>query len=132
MKSRPRSRTLGVRGQGFSGMNPIRRNAPYRAGETALLLVDLQRIWLEPGLDPHHPERDGSHAFYRLSREVVVPNNERLLTAARAAGVEVLHTIIRSLTDGRARPFARSQADADPCPAGRAGGVAAAIPGAER
>lgn len=25
-----------------------------RRGETALLLVDMQRIWLEPGLDPDH------------------------------------------------------------------------------
>jgi biuret amidohydrolase len=85
-------------------MDHMRRDAPYRAGETALLLVDLQRVWLEPGLDPHHPERDRDHPFYRVTREVVIPNNERLLAAARSAGVEVLHTIIRSLTeDGRDR-----------------------------
>ena len=85
-------------------MDETRRDAPYRAGQTALLLVDLQRIWLEPGLDPHHPERDESHPFYSRAREIVVPNNERLLDAARGAGVEVLHTIIRSLTtDGRDR-----------------------------
>ncbi|MCP9230581.1 hypothetical protein NMG46_10025 [Mesorhizobium sp. LMG 17147] len=33
-----------------------KRNEPFRAGETALLLVDVQRVWLEPGADPAHPE----------------------------------------------------------------------------
>lgn len=34
-----------------------KRDEAYRAGETAILLVDTQRIWLEPGADPAHPER---------------------------------------------------------------------------
>jgi len=81
-----------------------RRDADYVAGETALLLVDLQRIWLEPGLDPFHPERGSDHYFYREVATRVVPNNERLLAAARGHGVEVVHTIIQSLTeDGRDR-----------------------------
>lgn len=80
------------------------RDRPFRRGETALLLVDMQRIWLEPGLDPHHPERGAAHYFYRETAERVIPNQIRLLAAARAAGVEVLHTIIQSLTeDGRDR-----------------------------
>ncbi|MEP7453613.1 isochorismatase family cysteine hydrolase [Phyllobacterium sp. SB3] len=80
----------------------IRRDAPYVAGETALLLVDLQRVWLEPGLDASHPERGPDHYFYRQTAGQTIPNNERLLAAARASGVEVLHTIIQSLTeDGR-------------------------------
>ncbi|MQT11196.1 cysteine hydrolase family protein [Segnochrobactrum spirostomi] len=81
-----------------------RRDAPFRKGETGLLLVDMQRIWIEPGLDPFHPERGPDHYFYREVRERVVPNQRRLLAAARAAGIEVLHTIIQSLTeDGRDR-----------------------------
>lgn len=81
-----------------------RRDAPYVAGETALLIVDMQRIWLEPGLDPHHPERGPEHYFYRETATRTVPNNERLLAAARAGGIEVIHTIIQSLTeDGRDR-----------------------------
>jgi biuret amidohydrolase len=84
--------------------HPTRRDAPYQAGETALLLVDLQRVWLEPGLDPHHPDRAADHPFYRETRERTIPNNARLLQAARGAGVEIIHTIIRSLTrDGRDR-----------------------------
>lgn len=82
----------------------VTRDAPYKAGRTALLVVDMQRIWLEPGLDPSHPERGPDHYFYRETSARVVPNNERLLSAARANGIEVVHTIIQSLTeDGRDR-----------------------------
>jgi nicotinamidase-related amidase len=81
-----------------------KRNEAFRAGETALLLVDMQRIWLEPGADPSHPERGPDHYFYRQTSSLTIPNQERLLAAARANGVEVLHTIIQSLTeDGRDR-----------------------------
>ena len=74
------------------------RDAPYAAGATALLLVDMQRVWVEPGHDA------GSAAYHRHLAETVVPNQVRLLEAARGARVEVLHTIIRSLTrDGRDR-----------------------------
>ncbi|MCX5571060.1 cysteine hydrolase family protein [Kaistia nematophila] len=87
-------------------MNPTlpRRDEPFRRNETALLLVDMQRIWLEPGLDPDHADWGPDHYFYRQTRETVIPNQQRLLATARAAGVEVLHTIIQSLTeDGRDR-----------------------------
>ena len=81
-----------------------RRDGPFDSGKTALLLVDMQRIWLEPGLDPDHADWTAEHYFYREIRERVVPNQKRLLGSARAAGVEVLHTIIQSLTeDGRDR-----------------------------
>lgn len=82
----------------------IRRDSNYQAGETALLIVDMQRIWLEPGLDPSHPERGSDHYFYVETAARTVPNNEKLINAARANGVEVLHTIIQSMTeDGRDR-----------------------------
>ena len=81
-----------------------RRDEPFARHQTALLLVDMQRIWLEPGLDPGHADWGPDHYFYRQAREVVIPNQKRLLAAARGAGVEVLHTIIQSLTeDGRDR-----------------------------
>ncbi len=80
------------------------RDAPYGRGETALLLVDMQRVWLEPGLDPDHPERGADHPFYAMTAGTTVPQARRLLEAARDAGIEVIHTIIRSLTaDGRDR-----------------------------
>lgn len=81
-----------------------RRDGPFTPGATALLLVDMQRIWLEPGLDPDHADWGPDHYFYRQTREVAIPNQLALLKAARASGVEVLHTIIQSLTeDGRDR-----------------------------
>lgn len=81
-----------------------RRDQPFAKGATALLLVDMQRIWLEPGLDPGHADWGPDHYFYRQTREVTIPNQVALLKAARENGVEVLHTIIQSLTeDGRDR-----------------------------
>lgn len=81
-----------------------RRDGPFGVGETALLLVDMQRIWLEPGADPSHPDADPNNYFYGRTARETIPNQIRLLAAARANGVEVLHTIIQSLTeDGRDR-----------------------------
>jgi biuret amidohydrolase len=81
-----------------------RRDASYQPGQTALLLVDMQRIWLEPGLNPSHPDWGPDHYFHRETATRAIPNQRRLLDAARLAGVEVIHTIIRSLTeDGRDR-----------------------------
>jgi nicotinamidase-related amidase len=81
-----------------------RRDGPLDLARTALLVVDMQRIWLEPGLDPHRPDWGADHYFYVETRERVIPNHKRLLAAARAADVEVIHTIIQSLTeDGRDR-----------------------------
>ncbi len=83
---------------------PTRRDAPYKPGETALLLVDMQRIWCEPGLYPSHPENDADSHFFRRLRTTVIPNQVLLLEAARAGGLEVIHTIIEALTpDGRDR-----------------------------
>ena len=80
------------------------RDAPYRQGQTALLVVDMQRIWLEPGLDPSHANWPSDHYFYVETSRRVVPNIQKLLAAARRHGVEVIHTIIQSLTaDGRDR-----------------------------
>jgi len=85
-------------------MQDLRRDAPYEAGATALLFVDMQTIWAEPGLDPHHPDWPADHYFYEQLRSVTIPNQVRLLEAARSAGIEVLHTIIECLTlDGRDR-----------------------------
>lgn len=82
----------------------VSRDSPYRRGETALLLVDMQRFWLEPGLDPAHRDWPAEHYFYVETATRVTPNQQRLLEAARRARVEVIHTIIRSLTeDGRDR-----------------------------
>ena len=84
----------------MKGANP--RATTYSAGDTALLFVDMQTIFCTPGADPGHPEMDADHPYHRRLRDVVIPNQRRILVAARAAKVQVLHTIIQALTeDGR-------------------------------
>lgn len=79
------------------------RDLPYVVDHTALLLVDMQRAWLEPQFDPHLSEPDAEY-FLQRTRKQVVPNQQRLLGAFRQAQQNVLHTIIESLTaDGRDR-----------------------------
>jgi nicotinamidase-related amidase len=49
------------------------RDLPFVTDHTALLLVDMQRAWLEPQYDPH---LNGPEAEYFLTRAhmQVVPN----------------------------------------------------------
>jgi len=87
------------------------RNLPFTRGQTALLLVDMQRIWCEPGRDAHLPEEDGRYYYQRLAGQVI-PNQQRLLAAVREAKENVLHTIIESLTaDGRDRSLDHKLSD---------------------
>jgi nicotinamidase-related amidase len=80
----------------------ITRDAPYRREETALLFVDLQTIFCTPGLDPQHPELDAEHYYFKRLEASTIPNAVKLLEAARASGIQVVHTIIEALTkDGR-------------------------------
>lgn len=75
-----------------------RREVNYRAGETAVLFVDMQKMFCTPGTDPSHPEMDANHYYHSRLKTLVIPNQVRILAAARAAGVQVLHTIIEALT----------------------------------
>ena len=48
--------------------------------------------------------------FYQSARDMAVPNMMRLLEAARQAKMEVVHTVIQSLTaDGRDRSLTTSR-----------------------
>src|SRR3546814_1430449 len=77
-------------------MTERRRDEPFAAGGTALLLVDMQRAWLEP--------QGEATPFHADIAARVIPNQQRLLTAARASGIGVVNTIIQSMTaDGRDR-----------------------------
>ncbi|MGA8134018.1 MULTISPECIES: isochorismatase family cysteine hydrolase [Pseudomonas] len=79
------------------------RDLPFTTNRTALLLVDMQRAWLEPQFDPHLQGPDARY-FLDRTRQQVIPNQLRLLAAVRTARQNVLHTIIESLTaDGRDR-----------------------------
>ena len=71
---------------------------PRRA---ALLVIDLQKGLYNGDKLSSEPERTYLHD--RIGRSVV-PNGRRLIAACRAAGVEVIYTVIESLTlDGRDR-----------------------------
>ena len=68
---------------------------------TALLVVDLQKGEYNDEKGRAEPE----HAYlWNRIRDVVVPNGQRLIAACRQAGVEVMYTVVESLTlDGRDR-----------------------------
>ena len=93
------------------GKDLLRRDSAYEDGMTALLYVDMQRIWCEPNLDPTHPQ-DADSYYHRRLREQVIPNQVRILHAGRKASCNVLHTIIESLTlDGRDRSLDHKLSD---------------------
>lgn len=84
----------------------LSRNVPVRRGATALLFVDVQNYSARGGgqyalLGPE--EIDARYGyFFREMRERAVPNMQRLQRACREAKVEVMYTVIESLTeDGR-------------------------------
>jgi len=85
------------------------RDVPVKPSEAALLFVDVQNYGCDPrgseyaGLDPAEREAKLGY-FLRTLRETALPNMVRLRAAAREAGVEVIYTVIESLTrDGRDR-----------------------------
>ncbi|MFC4625945.1 cysteine hydrolase family protein [Daeguia caeni] len=85
------------------GKDILRRDSAYEDSMTSVLFVDMQRIWCEPNLDPTHPQ-DANSYYHRRLRELVIPNQIKILEAARKANCNILHTIIQSLTkDGRDR-----------------------------
>ncbi len=84
----------------------LSRDVPVKLGATALLFVDVQNYSAEGGGEYAHLPRDEVERrygyFFREMRERAVPNMQRLLHACRKAGVEVMYTVIESLTqDGR-------------------------------
>jgi len=89
------------RGRGLS------REVPIDPDHAALLFVDVQNYNARPdggtyrGLDAAVKEAKYGY-FLRQMKTVAVPNMRRLQTACRGAGIEVLYTVIESLTrDGR-------------------------------
>ncbi len=78
-------------------INP--RVTGFSPADTAVLFVDMQRIFCTPGLDPGHPEMNADHYYHRRLRDTIIPNQQRILAAARANGVQVMHTIIEALTE---------------------------------
>ena len=87
----------------------LSREVPVVPTETTLLFVDVQNYCAHrdgsewKGLAGAEREARLSYFFEQLETHVV-PNMQRLQTACRRAGVEVMYTVIQSLTrDGRDR-----------------------------
>ena len=78
------------------------RQRPVEPDKTALLVVDLQKgEYSAEKLKTVAP--DHAYLLERI-RDVVIPNGQKLLAACRAAGVEVIYTVVECLTlDGRDR-----------------------------
>ncbi|HMB76559.1 MAG TPA: isochorismatase family cysteine hydrolase [Kiloniellaceae bacterium] len=89
--------------------HPTTREVPLVPAQSALLFIDVQNFCAAPeggefkDLSPaDFAERYGAF-FAQLERETL-PNMQRLQRAFRAAGIEVLYTVIQNLTlDGRDR-----------------------------
>ena len=77
------------------------RQRAVEPDRTALLVVDLQK----GGYNEEKCRAEPEHAYlWKRLRDVVVPNGQRLIADCRKAGVEVIYTVIESLTlDGRDR-----------------------------
>lgn len=89
--------------------HPTSRDLPLVPSQTALLFIDVQNFSADPnggeydGMDPaHFEERYGW--FFRHFAGETLPNMQRLQGAFRRHGIEVMYTVIESLTrDGRDR-----------------------------
>lgn len=84
----------------------LSRDVPVVRGQTALLFIDVQNYTMPgggeyAGMDPAEVERKYGY-FFREMAGRGIPNMQRLQSACRAAGIEVMYTVIESLTrDGR-------------------------------
>ena len=84
----------------------LRRDIPVMPKQTALMLIDVQNYTMENGAEYSAMRREEIEEkygfFFREMRQRALPNMQKLLVACRKAKIEVLYTVIASLTkDGR-------------------------------
>jgi len=91
------------------GRGGITRNRRIVAANTALLIIDVQHYCAFPGegewehIDSNHIPPEHTYYFDRI-KEHVLPNIRKMQACCRKAGIEVMYTVIESLTaDGRER-----------------------------
>jgi ureidoacrylate peracid hydrolase len=91
------------------GHGGLTRNRPVVPGNTAFLIIDVQHYCTFPGegewehIKPDRVPQDMVYYFDRI-KTTVLPNIKRLQDTCRNAGIEVMYTVIESLTsDGRDR-----------------------------
>jgi len=87
----------------------LSREVPIDPAHAALLIIDIQNYCARPDggeykhMDKAAREERYGHYFRRL-RETAIPNMQTLQRACRQARIEVMYTVIESLTqDGRDR-----------------------------
>ncbi|KVD74087.1 isochorismatase [Burkholderia sp. ABCPW 14] len=84
--------------QARAGDARLTRIRAFDARKTAVLVVDVQNAEIVPRYERERPE------YWRAVHERALPNQKRVIDAARAAGAEIVYTVIESLTaDGRDR-----------------------------
>ncbi|WP_428623184.1 cysteine hydrolase family protein [Sedimenticola sp.] len=77
-------------------------------GETALLTIDIQNIYMQLADDPVGQTRWAP--FLKRMREIVIPTVQQLQARFRAAGMDVLHARIACLLeDGRDRSLSQKK-----------------------
>ena len=85
------------------------RDVPVEPAHTTLLFIDVQNYCARPDggefKNMQAAERQQKYGwFFEQMERRVVPNMQRLRAGCRAAGIEVMYTLIRNLTrDGRDR-----------------------------
>ncbi|MBW1676093.1 MAG: cysteine hydrolase [Deltaproteobacteria bacterium] len=91
------------------GKGGLTRNRPVVPRNTAFLIIDVQHFCVFPGegewehIDPHHIPQNMKYYFDRI-KNTILPNIKRIQEVCRKAGIEVMYTVIESLTsDGRER-----------------------------
>jgi ureidoacrylate peracid hydrolase len=89
--------------------HPTSRDVPVVSGETTLLFIDVQNFCATRDGGEYQglaaAELEAKHGFFlgEMQRRVI-PNMQRLQAGCRKAGIEVMYTVIRNLTqDGRDR-----------------------------
>lgn len=92
-------------------IDTLSREIPLVPKRSALLFVDVQNynarpdggVYKKQGLSAVAAETKYAYFFNRL-KEAVIPNMQRIQRASREKGIEVMYTVIESLTkDGRDR-----------------------------
>jgi ureidoacrylate peracid hydrolase len=86
----------------------ISRDIPIDRDHAALLVIDVQNYSAHPDGGSFarlgEIQKDIRKSFIDLLVTITLPNQARLLMACRAAGIEVIYTVIENLTrDGRDR-----------------------------
>jgi ureidoacrylate peracid hydrolase len=92
-------------------INMLSREIPIISRQSALLFIDVQNYnarsdggeYKNKGLQPAEAEKKYDYFFKHLKKSII-PNMQRLQNACRKKNIEVMYTVIESLTkDGRDR-----------------------------